>query len=326
MKIFLFVFLSAIWNVFAINLGYIIPTDETYNVKEAIEKYRDLINSNLEGEAKFIVQSVMSHNSNVGKLKDIFDSFLKDKVQIIIAFCDKTIYEYDFVDKYENILVWCINPVSPRICKRNLISGAIIDYSVEMSIIHIIIYYLVVSLIIYQFYPNFVYIGGNDDTINEVISEQLIVLSESVGMTLIANLNHDVTTVDIKKALQLCLTYHDKDGCTIVTNANTLEFYEEILTDIGDSVADPAKKIQLGLFSGGMNNKIISQLSAQNKLHLNKVGAINSFTELPGTGNDLTDYNALNTNHYYPDLEAQMYNLLIIFSFYVYIYFIIELV
>lgn len=155
------------------------------------------------------------------------------------------------------------------------------------------------------------YIGGTDNTINEVVSEQLILLSESVGMTLIANLNHDINATSIKKALDLCLTYQSTDGCTIITNANTVEVYDEILSDIQNAVEDPNKKIQLGLLSSGINNKIISQISSTNKLYLNQVGAINSFTELSTAGNDITDYTDLTTNHYYPDLEAHMYNYII---------------
>lgn len=152
------------------------------------------------------------------------------------------------------------------------------------------------------------YIGGTDNTINEVVSEQLILLSESLGMTLIANLNHNINKASIKKALDLCLSYQSTDGCTIITNANKVEIYEEILSNIQDSVSDPSKKIQLGLLSSGINNKIISLLSPANRKNLNQAGAINSFTELPASGNDITDYNDLHTNHYYPDLEAHMYN------------------
>lgn len=134
MKFFFVLFLSLLACSLSINIGYIIPTNDAYNVEDALNKYTAKISRFLEGDAKFIVKSISSYDGTNTKLQNTFDTFLADDVQIIVAFCDSIIYEYDYVNKYKDLLVWCINPISPSLCKRNLIVGDLINYSLEMSI------------------------------------------------------------------------------------------------------------------------------------------------------------------------------------------------
>lgn len=140
MKFFFILFLSLISCAFSINIGYIIPKDDAYDVEEALNKYTSKVNGLLEGDAQFVVKSISSYDGTTEKLRNTFDTFLSDDVKIIVAYCDNTIYEYDFADNYKDLLVWCINPIAPRLCKRNLIAGDLINYSLEMSINIILLY------------------------------------------------------------------------------------------------------------------------------------------------------------------------------------------
>lgn len=173
---------------------------------------------------------------------------------------------------------------------------------------------------VYNFYPNFVFIGGKDNTANAVILEQYNLLSKSVGMNIAAYTITDVNDTEIVRVAKEAFKYAGGEGSYIISAIDN-EAQLKVLADFLDSqTIDDAAKISMGflyLFNDGLINYMKSRTATS------KYGKYSAYIKVYSSKSteDMKDYDDLLASGYNRK-DAQMENK--VYYYYI-IYDIIEL-
>lgn len=173
---------------------------------------------------------------------------------------------------------------------------------------------------VYNFYPNFVFIGGKDNTANAIILEQYNLLSKSVGMNIAAYTITDVNDTEIVRVAKEAFKYAGGEGSYIISAIDN-EAQLKVLADFLDSqTIDDTAKISMGflyLFNDGLINYMKSRTATS------KYGKYSAYIKVYSSksSEDMKDYDDLLASGY-TRKDAQMENKV---YYYFIIYDIIEL-
>lgn len=133
---YLLLFLSC---VSALKIGYLTPIDSEKSFIQALKAYTDMIVAADPKKKIDIIESGKNHNNKNETLSEIFKDFRSKSVSLVLSYCDDVIYNYNFSGDNKDMVVWCLNPVPPRLCSVNIIPGDMVGYSMETGIFIIVI-------------------------------------------------------------------------------------------------------------------------------------------------------------------------------------------
>lgn len=135
-------FLLFLTCVSSLQIGYFVPKDTTKDFYDELNGYTTHINGGDPVKKIEVVKSTITYDGGNETLSGIFDEFKEQSISLVLSYCDDVIYDYDFSVKHSDIVVWCSNPIPPRLCSVNIIPGDMIGYSMETGI-HMNIYNLI---------------------------------------------------------------------------------------------------------------------------------------------------------------------------------------
>lgn len=135
---YLLIFLSC---VSALKIGYLTPIDTEKEFILALEAYTNMIATADPAKKIDVIKSGKNHNNKNETLSEIFKDFRSKSVSLVLTYCDDIIYNYDFSGDDKDIVVWCLNPVPPRLCSVNIIPGDMVGYSMETGILSFSLFY-----------------------------------------------------------------------------------------------------------------------------------------------------------------------------------------
>lgn len=158
---------------------------------------------------------------------------------------------------------------------------------------------------VFNFYPNFVFIGGKDNTANAIILEQYNLLSKSVGMNIAAYTITDVNDTEIVRVAKEAFKYAGGEGSYIISAIDNQHQMEILANFLDTQTIDDNSKINMG-FLYLFNDDLIKYMKGRSSSTYGKYSAyIKVYSEK--SSEDMKDYQDLLASGY-TRKDAQMEN------------------
>lgn len=168
---------------------------------------------------------------------------------------------------------------------------------------------------VYNFYPNFVFVGGSDNTANAIILEQFTLLSKSVGMNIAEYTITDVNETEVKRVAEVAFGFAKDEGSYIISTIDNEQLLEALCKCVKDKyVAND--KISIG-FLYLFNDKLLKYMDTKYPDLYSISAYIKVYSsESSEDKSEYTDLIAANTN--LATKDPQVMNKMYVFIYYLF--------
>lgn len=209
---FLFYFFIIILYSECYKIAYIYNSGSETDISSVLTDYNTHKNGISTDDTDIEIISYNDYDGTELKRNEIFGKIFNEKISVILAYCDKPLYDIDqnILRRYE-MLVWCLNPVGIMDCSRSFIPGSSFTATIES----------ITDIVVYNNRDYVAFLGGSDEYgIDEYYMDRMFNLLLKFGKKLvISEIVNEENITNINDYLDEYIFTDDykDDGITIVT-------------------------------------------------------------------------------------------------------------